>query len=73
MGTYPTRQAKKFREVLLVFSQSDDVLRQLKSDGFQLSENFNNVIQDVIEDDNNESDELVDVIARSKKMRCALK
>ena len=38
MRTYPTRQAKTFREVLLVFSQSDDVLRQLKSDGFQLSE-----------------------------------
>ena len=39
---------------------------------FIFLENFNYVIQDVIEDDNNESDELVDVIARSKKMRCAL-
>ena len=35
---------------------------------FTFLENFNYVIQDVIEDDNNESDELVDVIARSKKI-----
>ena len=40
---------------------------------FTFLENFNYIIQDVIEDGNNESDELVDVIARSKKMRCVLK